>query len=123
MKLKQLLKAPPDQPYIKNSSMLVTGLFILAGILYYPTKGYGSVIVLALVIFILMGQKLLISQTKKYFVEMYVARQQFEQTGNQDYLEFIRLRGTQMLADNKVLSQQAKQDIESLLRYVEEHQK
>ncbi len=121
MNFKQALKAP-EQQYIKNSSMLVTGLFIIAGVLYYPTNGYGSVIALALAIFVLMGQKLLISQTKKYFAEMYAAKQQFAETQNQDYLEFIRLRGTQMLADNKVLSDNAKQEIQILLKFVSEQQ-
>ena len=121
MNFKQALKAP-EQQYIKNSSMLVTGLFLIAGVLYYPTNGYGSVIALALAIFVLMGQKLLISQTKKYFAEMYAAKQQFVETQNQDYLEFIRLRGTQMLADNKVLSDNAKQEIQILLKFVSEQQ-
>ncbi|WP_303820454.1 hypothetical protein [Actinobacillus minor] len=121
MNFKQALKAP-EQQYIKNSSMLITGLFIIAGVLYYPTNGYGSIIALALAIFVLMGQKLLISQTKKYFAEMYAAKQQFVETQNQDYLEFIRLRGTQMLADNKVLSDNAKQEIQILLKFVSEQQ-
>lgn len=123
MDLKSVLKAPPEQPYIKNSSMLITALFIIAGVLYYPTNGYGSVIALVLAVFVLMGQKLLIAQTKRFFAEMYAAKQQFEQTGNTDYLEFIRLRGNQMLADNKVLSNQAKNDIQTLLEFVANNQK
>jgi hypothetical protein len=123
MNLKGIWKSPPEQGYIKNSSMLVTALFIIAGVLYYPTNGYGSIIALGLAIFVLMGQKLLISQAKRYFSEMYAAKQQFEQSGNADYLEFIRLRGTQMLADNKVLSDSAKSEIQSLLDFVAEHQK
>jgi hypothetical protein len=62
MNLKGIWKSPPEQGYIKNSSMLVTALFIIAGVLYYPTDGYGSIIALGLAIFVLMGQKLLISQ-------------------------------------------------------------
>lgn len=121
MKLKELIKAPPEQQYIKNSSMLVTVLFIIAGILYYPTDGYGSVIALALAVIVMFGQKMLISQTKKYFIEMYAAKQQFEQTQNKDYLEFIKLRGSQMLNDNKVLSDKAKADIRALLKFSEEN--
>lgn len=121
MDLKSILKAPPEQRYIKNSSMLVTGLFIIAGVLYYPTQGYGAVIALALALFVLLGQKLLIAQTKRYFAEMYAAKQQFEQSGNPDYLEFIRLRGTQMLLDNKVLADSAKTEIQTLLAFVHKH--
>jgi hypothetical protein len=65
MKLKDLIKAPPAEGYIKNSSNLVTALFILAGILYYPTNGYGSVIALAAALIVLVGQKMLIGQTKE----------------------------------------------------------
>lgn len=120
MNLKNAIKAP-EQQYIKNSSMLITILFIIAGVLYYPTKGYGSVIALALAVFVLMGQKLLISQTRKYFAEMYAAKTQFEQTQNQDYLKFIVARGTQMLNDNKVLSDKAKSDINALLDFARKH--
>ena len=123
MNLKGIWKSPPEQGYIKNSSMLVTALFIIAGVLYYPTDGYGSIIALGLAIFVLMGQKLLISQAKRYFSEMYAAKQQFEQSENTDYLEFIRLRGTQMLADNKVLYEREKSEIQSLLDFVAQHQK
>ncbi|SUT95258.1 hypothetical protein [Actinobacillus lignieresii] len=122
MDLKKALKAP-EQQYIKNSSMLVTALFIIAGILYYPTDGYGSVIALALAIIVMFGQKMLISQTRKYFAEMYAAKQQYEQTQNKDYLEFIRLRGTQMLNDNKVFSEQAKNEINVLLKFVSDSTK
>ncbi|WP_150538562.1 hypothetical protein [Actinobacillus vicugnae] len=120
MDLKKALKGP-EQPYIKNSSMLITALFIIAGVLYYPTHGYGSVIALAAAVIVMFGQKMLISQTRKYFAEMYAAKQQFELSNNLDYLEFIRLRATQMLNDNKVLSDQAKQEIEVLLQFVQQH--
>lgn len=120
MDLKKVLKAP-EQPYIKNSSILVTALFIIAGILYYPTDGYGSVIALALAIIVMFGQKILISQTRQYFAEMYAAKQQYERNKNKDYLEFIRLRGSQMLSDNKVLSEQAKHEIDELLNFVKQN--
>lgn len=122
MDLKKALKVP-EQQYIKNSSILVTALFIIAGVLYYPTDGYGSVIALALAIIVMFGQKMLISQTRKYFAEMYAAKQQYERTQNKDYLEFIRLRGTQMLNDNKVLSEQAKNEINALLKFVSDSTK
>lgn len=121
MNLREFLKSP-EQPYIKNSSMLVTALFIIAGVLYYPTNGYGSIVALVAAILVMMGQKMLIGQTRKYFAEMYAAKQQFEQTQNKDYLAFIHARGTQMLAENKMLSNQAKQNIETLLDYVKNHQ-
>lgn len=121
MSLRKALKTT-EQQYIKNSSMLVTVLFIIAGVLYYPTNGYGSIIALALAVMVLVGQKMLISQTRTFFAEMYAAKAQFKQTQNKDYLEYIRLRGTQMLKDNKVLSDKAKQEIQALLEFVKENQ-
>ncbi|HGO5815804.1 TPA: hypothetical protein ACK3JR_001697 [Mannheimia haemolytica] len=122
MNLKEAIKSP-EQPYIKNSSMLITVLFIIAGVLYYPTNGYGSVIALALAVFVLMGQKYLIAQTRQYFAEMYAAKKQFELNQDKAYLEFIIARGSQMLNDNKVLSDKAKVEIEHLLTFAREQLK
>lgn len=122
MNLKEAIKSP-EQPYIKNSSMLITILFIIAGVLYYPTNGYGSVIALALAVFVLMGQKYLIAQTRQYFNEMYAAKKQFEQNQDKVYLEFIVARGSQMLNDNKVLSDKAKLEVHRLLTFARDQLK
>lgn len=119
MKLKDLIKAPPAEGYIKNSSNLVTALFILAGILYYPTNGYGSVIALAAALIVLFGQKMLIGQTNKDFADMQFAEKQFEQTQNADYVRFIQARTTQILNDNKVLSEKGKKELARLLKFAE----
>lgn len=119
MKLKDLIKAPPTEGYIKNSSNLVTALFILAGILYYPTNGYGSVIALAAALIVLFGQKMLIGQTNKDFADMQFAEKQFGQTQNADYVRFIQARATQILNDNKVLSEKGKKELTRLLKFAE----
>ena len=120
MNWKDLIKPPPAEGYIKNSSNLVTALFVLAGILYYPTNGYGAVIALiaALIDHLLIGQKMLIAQTNKDFTEMQLAEKQFQETQNSDYLRFIEARATQMLRDNKVLSEKGKKELERLLSVV-----
>ena len=117
MNLKDLIKPPPAEGYIKNSSNLVTALFVLAGILYYPTNGYGAIIALI----VLIGQKMLIAQTNKDFTEMQLAEKQFQETQNSDYLRFIEARATQMLRDNKVLSEKGKKELERLLSIVKTH--
>ena len=119
MKLKDLIKAQPVEGYIKNSSNLVTALFILAGILYYPTNGYGSVIALAAALIVLFGQKMLIGQTNKDFADMQFAEKQFAQTQNADYARFIQARATQILNDNKVLSEKGKKELARLLKFAE----
>ena len=117
MNWKDLIKPPPAEGYIKNSSNLVTALFVLAGILYYPTNGYGAVIALI----VLIGQKVLLAQTNKDFTEMQLAEKQFQETQNSDYLRFIEARATQMLHDNKVLSEKGKKELERLLSVVKTH--
>lgn len=120
MKLKDLIQAPPAEGYLKNSSKLVTALFIIGGILYYPTSGYGTVIALSAALIVLFGQKLLISQINKDFADMYFAKQQYEQTQNQDYLKFIKARSEQILQDNKVLSDKGKRELTALRKYSQE---
>ena len=121
MNLKDLIKPPPAEGYIKNSSNLVTALSILAGILDYPTNGYGAVIALIAALIVLIGQKMLIAQTHKDFTEMQLAEKQFQETQNSDYLRFIEARATQMLRDNKVLSEKGKKELERLLSVVKTH--
>ena len=123
MNLKDLIKPPPAEGYIKNSSNLVTALFVLAGILYSPTNGYGAVIALIAALIVLIGQKMLIAQTNKDFTEMQLAEKQFQETQNSDYLRFIEARATQMLCDNKVLSEKGKKELERLLTVVKTHLK
>ncbi|OOF57930.1 hypothetical protein BKK56_00875 [Rodentibacter genomosp. 2] len=120
MKLKELIQAPPSETYIKNSSRLVSGLFIIGGLLYYPTNGYGTLISLALALIVLFGQKMLLTQANKDFADMHQAKTLFEQTQNADYLHFIMVRSEQMLKDNKVLSDKAKREIKQLREYSEE---
>ena len=118
MKLSELLKAAvspiPSETYIKNSARLVYGLFIIGGLLYYLTNGYGTVIALALALIVLVGQKMLLTQANKDFADMYQAQALFEKTQNYDYLHFIMARSEQMLKDNKVLSDKAKNEIHKL---------
>ena len=120
MKLKDLIQAPPAEGYLKNSSKLVTALFIIGGILYYPTSGYGTVIALSAALIVLFGQKLLLSQINKDFADMYFAKQQYEQTQNQDYLKFIAALSEQILQDNKVLSDKGKRELMALRKYSQE---
>ena len=120
MKLKDLIQAPPSETYIKNSSRLVTALLIIAGLLYYPTKGYGSVIALVAALIVLVGQKMLLTQTNKDFADMYFAKKQFGETQNEDYLRFIQARAKQIFADNKVLSEKGKNELNALLQFAEQ---
>lgn len=120
MKLKDLIQAPPVEGYVKNSSRLVTALLIIAGILYYPTQGYGSLIALVAALIVLVGQKMLITQTNKDFADMYFAKKQFDESRNKDYPRFIQARAKQILADNKVLSEKGKRELADLLQFAEQ---
>lgn len=117
MNLKELIKAPPVETYVKNSSPLVTALLVIAGLLWYVSQ-YASIVALVLALFVLMGQKMLLAQANKDFNEMYAAKAQFEHTKNGDYLKYIQLRSEQMLRENKVLSDKAKREIAQLQKFV-----
>ena len=123
LNLKGLIKAPPAEGYIKNSSLLVTSLFIIGGILYKITGGYGTIIALSVALIVMIGQKLLIDQANGDFRDMYFSRDMYLKTDNVEYLEFIEARSSQMLRDNKVLSEKAKREIEVLKNFVKEKRK
>ncbi|PVX39284.1 hypothetical protein C8D76_106106 [Pasteurella langaaensis DSM 22999] len=122
MKLKDLIQAPPSENYVKNSSPLVTALLLIAGLLWYLSQ-YATIVVLLFALFVLVGQKMLLAQANKDFREMYLSKQQFIQTQNQDYLRYIQARSEQMLRDNKVLSDKAKREIAELQQFVAAHLK
>ncbi|TCP93300.1 hypothetical protein EDC44_12111 [Cricetibacter osteomyelitidis] len=119
MKLNELLKSPPSENYLKNSSRLTYGLFIIAGLLYSFDYKYGAMIALVLILIVMFGQKMMLNQINKDFAEMYYAKKMYEETQNLDYLYFIDLRSQQILQDNKVLSDKAKNEIMALRAYVE----
>ena len=77
LNLKGLIKAPPAEGYIKNSSLLVTSLFIIGGILYKVTGGYGTIIALSVALIVMIGQKLLIDQANGDFRDMYFSRDMY----------------------------------------------
>ena len=71
----------------------------------------------------MIGQKLLIDQANGDFRDMYFSRDMYLKTDNVEYLEFIEARSSQMLRDNKVLSEKAKREIEVLKNFVKEKRK
>ena len=111
---------PPVEGYIKNISMLVTGLMLIGMALYPFTKGYGTIIALSVALIVMIGQKLLIKQAKDDFRDMYYAKEMYLKTKNKEYLDFIMARSTQMVRDVKVLSNRAKIEIADLQKFVED---
>ncbi|MDO4898962.1 MAG: hypothetical protein Q3965_06585 [Rothia sp. (in: high G+C Gram-positive bacteria)] len=101
--------------YIVSVAPLVTGLMIVAALLYLWTHGWGTLIALVCAVIVLWGRWVLQRQASKDFHDMYTSREGFEKTGKPEYLEFIRLRGEQMLRDNKALTSSAKAEIRVLV--------
>ena len=118
-KVEKYVKVPPKEGYIKNSSILVTGLMIIGMILYPLTKGYGTIIALSVALIVMVGQKLLIKQAKNDFKDMYYAKEMYLKTKNIEYLDFIMARSKQMINDVKVLSDRAKREIAELQQFAE----
>lgn len=121
MKLTALIQVTKNETYLKSSSKLTTGLFVIGGILYYPTNGYGTVIALTAILIVMFGQKMMLLQINKDFAEMYYAKKIYSETQNLDYLHFIYARSAQILQDNKVLSQKARFELTQLREYVERY--
>ncbi len=122
-KIESFVKVPPKEGYIKNSSILVTGLMIIGMILYPLTKGYGTIIALSVALIVMVGQKLLIRQAKNDFKDMYYAKEMYLKTKNTEYLDFILARSKQMTNDVKVLSDRAKKEIAELRQFAEKYKK
>jgi len=117
-KVEKYVKVPPKEGYIKNSSILVTGLMIAGMILYPLTKGYGTIIALSAALIVMVGQKLLIKQARNDFKDMYYAKEMYLKTKNTEYLDFIAARSKQMINDVKVLSDKAKKEIAELQNFI-----
>lgn len=110
-----------DQPegYVYSSSKLVTGLLVVAAILYPLTNGWGTLVALALAIFVLLGRRMLERQVAKDVGDLNEAKRQFKRTRNQEYLTFITARCTQLLNDNKVLTPETKTLLHDFLKFAE----
>ena len=87
------------------------------------TKGYGTIIALSVALIVMVGQKILINQTRNDFRDMYYAKDMYLKTKNTEYLDFILARSKQMTNDVKVLSERAKKEIAELIEFVKKYKK
>jgi hypothetical protein len=118
---KNIVKPNLEEGYIKNSSTLVTILLIISGITYNITKGYGTLVILIIALFIMVAKKLLTAKANKYFYDMYHAKELYQQTKNQEYLLFIDLSIKKIEKDINIFSNRAKKEISELGKYVSQH--
>ena len=100
--------------------ILVTGLMVLAGLLYFLTP-IASIVALVCAIIVMWGRWIILRQVTQDFADMRTAKEGYTATENAEYLEFIRLRGEQMLNDNKALTPLAKQEITQLMDWAASH--
>lgn len=105
--------------YTYGTHYVVTGLMVLAILLYPITQGYGSIVALAIAIVVMAGRRMLENQVRRDLSDLAEAKTQFRRTRNADYLEFIRLRVNQMLNDNKMLRPETKAVLEEYLAWAE----
>lgn len=105
--------------YTYGTHYIVTGLMVLAIALYPLTQGYGSIVALAVAIVVMAGRRMLENQVRRDLSDLEEAKTQFTRTRNADYLEFIRLRVNQMLADNKMLRPETKATLGEYLTWAE----
>ena len=106
--------------FIVSVAPIVTGLMVVAALLYVWTHGWGTLVALVCALIVMWGRWVLQRQAAKDFHDLYTSKECFEKTGKPEYLEFIRLRSEQMLRDNKALTSAAKAEVRSLLAYARE---
>ncbi|MFT8871968.1 MAG: hypothetical protein ABF868_06715 [Sporolactobacillus sp.] len=118
-RLQALLQNKKSEDYVFSSSKWIT-LLMIAGIVAYPlTAGWGTLVLLCLAIGLLIGRYLIAKQTSADFRDMHHAKAAYAKTKNKQYLRFIQARAKQMLADNKMLTKAAKEEINTLLGFAE----
>ncbi|WP_083090923.1 MULTISPECIES: hypothetical protein [Rothia] len=108
--------------YIVSVAPIVTGLMVLAALLYAFTHGWGTLVALLCALIVLWGRWVLQRQAAKDFADMYTSQEGYRSTGKPEYAEFIQLRAEQMLRDNKALTQAARAEVSSLLAWAQEQQ-
>ncbi|MDO4244010.1 MAG: hypothetical protein Q4C85_09700 [Actinomyces sp.] len=79
-------------------------LSLVAVVLYPLTRGYGSIVALALAVFLLLGRQMIERQVVSDVSDLHEATRQYERTRNPEYLDFTELRAAGMLEDNKMLT-------------------
>lgn len=116
-----IFKPSIEQSYIKNTSTLVSILFILGGVIYKITNGYGTIAALVIALIIMIIKKILLNKANNYFSDMYQAKTMYEKTGNIKYLEFINLCIKKILKDINIYSEKAQKEISELQSFVEKN--
>lgn len=106
--------------YVHSVGVLVTGLMVLAGLLYL-WKPAAAIIPLVCAIIAMWGRWMITRQVVQDLADMRASKAGYASTGNRDYVDFIRLRGEQMLRDNKALTPLAKNEINELLDWAAKH--
>lgn len=103
--------------YIVSVAPIVSGLMVLATLLYTVTQGWGTLVALVCALVVLWGRWVPQRQATKDFTEMRASQREYKLTGQPEYPEFVRLRAQQMLRDNKALTRAARHEVQGLLAW------
>lgn len=102
--------------YVYSVGVLVTGLMVLAGLLYLVSE-VAAIVALVCAIIAMWGRWVINRQVVEDLRQMWASKSCYERQGTKEYLEFIRLRGEQMLRDNKALTPLARAEITELMEW------
>ena len=108
--------------YTRSVGVYVTGLMVLACVLYPFTKGIGSIFALILAIFLMGGRAFIEHQVRRDFSDLAEAQRQYERTKNPEYLEFMVLRSEGLLEDNKILTDDSRQALSDYAQWAKDRQ-
>ena len=118
-------KGDADRPEGFTYGMMgpATGLSVLAGLIYPLTKGYGSVVALALAVFLVLGRHMIERQVAGVISDLQEAQRQYKRTRDPEYLEFTDLRASGLLEDNKMLTAPTKAWLAEQIEWAREQKK
>ena len=118
-------KGDADRPEGFTYGMMgpATGLSVLAGLIYPLTKGYGSVVALALAVFLVLGPHMIERQVAGVISDLQEAQRQYKRTRDPEYLEFTDLRASGLLEDNKMLTAPTKAWLAEQIEWAREQKK
>ena len=102
---------------------VVSGLMVVAIVVYPFTAGIGSIVALVVAIIVMAGRHMLETQVRRDVSDLEEAKTQYGRTRNPEYLEFMRLRVQQMLSDNRMLRPESKEQLIGYVEWAEKQQR
>ena len=108
--------------YTHSMGGYVTGLMVIACILYPFTRGIGSIPVLLVAILLMGGRAVIERQVRSEVRDLEEAKRQYGLTHNPEYLRSMTLHAEGLLKDNKILTPDSRSLLHGYAQWARERQ-